>query len=205
MEPPKGVLLCGPTGCGKTLLAKAAATEMEVNFISVKGPALLSKYIGESEKGGREIFHKARQASPCILFFDEIDALVPARGGGDSSGVTDRVIGQFLTELDGIEELTGVLILGATNRRDIIDPAVLRPGRFDQIITIPLPDQAGRTDIFALNLRDKPLAPDVSVADLAAKTGGFSGAEIHAACNRAALAAIRNAVPSPRWTTRSGG
>lgn len=196
VRPPKGVLLCGPTGCGKTLLAKAAATETEVNFISVKGPALISKYVGESERAVRDIFRKARQASPCILFFDEIDAVVPARGSGDSSGVTDRVIGQFLTELDGIEELTDVLILGATNRRDIIDPAILRPGRFDLIVTIPLPDREGRRDVFTIGLKDKPVAPEVSVDDLAAKTGGFSGAEIRSACDRAALAAIRAAVRS---------
>ena len=194
VKAPKGVLLCGPTGCGKTLLAKAAATEMEVNFISMKGPALMSKYVGESEKGVREIFRKARQASPCILFFDEIDALVPSRGSGDSSGVTDRVIGQFLTELDGIEDLNGVLILGATNRQDIIDPAILRPGRFDQIITIPLPDRDDRREIFVLNLKDKPLDPDVSIDELASRTTGYSGAEIQAVCSRAALTAIRVAV-----------
>ena len=141
VKPPKGILLSGPPGCGKTLLAKALASETEVNFISVKGPELLSMYVGESERGVREVFRKAQQAAPCIIFFDEIDALVPSRGGGATdSHVGERVLSQFLTELDGIEELKGVLVLGATNRPDMLDPALLRPGRFDAVVEIPLPD-----------------------------------------------------------------
>jgi transitional endoplasmic reticulum ATPase len=198
---PKGVLLTGPPGCGKTLLAKAIATESGVNFIAVKGAALLSKYVGESERAVREVFHKARQAAPCIMFFDEIDALVPGRtsGGGDSH-VGERVISQFLTEMDGIEELRGVLVLGATNRADIMDPAVLRPGRFDAIVTIPLPDEADRKQIFLVHLRGKPLTPDLEgdlerlATTLAGRSEGLSGAAIALACNRAALEAVRRTI-----------
>lgn len=157
-KPPKGIMLAGPPGCGKTLLAKAIANESKVNFISVKGPSLLSKYVGESEQGVRDVFRKARQASPCIMFFDEIDALVPARGGssGDSH-VAERVLSQFLAEMDGIEELKGVLVLGATNRLDILDPAILRAGRFDEIFEIPMPTEQDRIEIFGVHLRNKPL------------------------------------------------
>jgi transitional endoplasmic reticulum ATPase len=192
IRPPKGILLSGPPGCGKTLLAKAVANESQVNFISVKGAALLSKYVGESEKGVREVFKKARQASPCIIFFDEIDALVPTRGGGDSDArVGERVISQFLTEMDGVEELTGVLVLGATNRADLLDPALMRPGRFDVHVAIDVPDEDGRQEIFRIGLRDKPVADDVSVEELAAITEDFNGAEIQAVCQRAAMAAVR--------------
>jgi transitional endoplasmic reticulum ATPase len=194
VAPPKGVLLAGPPGCGKTLLAKAAATQTEVNFLSIKGPALLSRYVGESERGVREIFRKARQAAPCILFFDEIDALVPSRGVCTDGGVTDRVIGQFLAEMDGIEKLSGVLILGATNRADVIDPALLRPGRFDLTLEIGPPDLEARREILAINLKGKPLAEDVPLDELAARTEGYSGADLEAVCTRAALAAIRDAV-----------
>jgi transitional endoplasmic reticulum ATPase len=194
-KPPKGILLSGPPGCGKTLLAKAIANESKVNFISVKGPALLSKYVGESEQAVREVFRKARQASPCIVFFDEIDALVPARGGGSSeSHVGERVLSQFLAELDGIEELKGVLILAATNRVDMLDPAVVRPGRFDEVIEIPTPEEKDREEIFRVHLRNKPLEADLDTADLASRTGGFSGAEIASVCNRAALMAVRRSV-----------
>ncbi|MCK9376309.1 MAG: CDC48 family AAA ATPase [Syntrophobacterales bacterium] len=195
IKPPKGILLAGSPGCGKTLLAKAIATESQVNFISVKGPALLSKYVGESERGVREVFKKARQAAPCIIFLDEIDSLLPSRGAGSSdSHVTERVLSQFLAELDGIEELKGVLVLGATNRVDIMDPAVLRPGRFDDIVEIPLTTAEDRREIFQVHLRSKPLAPGIDPADLAQKTEGFSGAEIAGVCNRAALAAVRRSV-----------
>ena len=195
MRPPKGVLLSGPPGCGKTLIAKAIATESQVNFISVKGPALMSKYVGESEKGLRDIFRKARQAAPCIIFFDEIDSLVAARGGGGSEDfVGDRVLSQFLTELDGIEELKGVLVLGATNRPDRIDPAILRPGRFDDQVEIPLPDEQGRKEIFRIHLRNKPMADDVDSDQLAVQSDGCSGAEIAGVCRRAALSAVRRAV-----------
>jgi transitional endoplasmic reticulum ATPase len=195
IKPPKGILLSGAPGCGKTLLAKAIATESRVNFLSVKGPALMSKYVGESERGVREIFKTARQAAPCIIFLDETEALLPARGmGGSDSHVTERVISQFLAELDGIEELKGVLVLGATNRLDIMDPAVLRPGRFDEIVEIPLADEEERREIFAVHLKGKPLAQGISAAELAAHTEGLSGAEIAAVCNKAALAAVRRAV-----------
>ena len=192
IRPPKGILLSGPPGCGKTLLAKAVANESQVNFISVKGPALLSKYVGESEKGVREVFKKARQAAPCIVFFDEIDALVPTRGGGEGdSRVGERVISQFLTEMDGVEELAGVLVLAATNRPDLLDPALLRPGRFDVQVAIDLPDQDGREQIFRIGLRGKPVASEVRSDELAALTEDFNGAEIQAVCQRAALAAVR--------------
>ena len=195
VKAPKGILLTGPPGCGKTLLAKAIANESRVNFISVKGPALLSKYVGESERAVREVFKKARQAAPCIVFFDEIDALIPSRTGeGSDSHVAERVLAQFLTELDGIEELKGVLVLGATNRPDIIDPAVLRPGRFDAVVDIPFPDEPGRHEIFEVHLAGKPLAKGIDVGKLTDETDGFSGADIAGVCQRAALAAVRRVV-----------
>jgi transitional endoplasmic reticulum ATPase len=190
-RPAKGILLSGAPGTGKTLLAKALARESQVNFICVKGPELLCQWVGASEKGVREVFRKARQASPCILFLDEIDSLVPARGGGGDSGVTQRVVSQFLTEMDGIEELKGVVVLGATNRRDIIDPAILRPGRFDLLLDLPLPDEAARRAILAIHMRGKPLSPAVNLQALAQATPGCSGADLAAICNRAALLAIR--------------
>jgi transitional endoplasmic reticulum ATPase len=195
VRPPKGILLSGPPGCGKTLLAKAIANESRVNFISVKGPALLSKYVGESERQVRDIFRKARQAAPCIIFFDEIDALMPARGGAVSdTPVTDRVLSQFLAELDGVEEIKGVLVLGATNRLDRLDPAILRPGRFDEVVEIPLPDEPERREIFEVHLRGKPMARNVKISALAAKTKEFSGAQIASVCNLAAFRAVRRAV-----------
>jgi transitional endoplasmic reticulum ATPase len=195
VSPPRGILLSGPPGCGKTMLAKAVATESQVNFISVKGPSLLSKYVGESERGVREVFHKARQAAPCIVFFDEIDSLIPARGTGSAdSHVAERVLSQFLVELDGIEDLKGVLVLGATNRLDILDPAVLRPGRFDEIVEIPMPDEKDRREIFEVHLRNKPLARGIKPAELAAGTDGLSGADIASVCKKAALKAVRRAV-----------
>ena len=200
VRPPKGLLLSGPPGCGKTLLAKAVANESQVNFISVKGPALLSKYVGESERQVRDVFRKARQAAPCIIFFDELDALMPARGGAVSdTPVTDRVLSQFLAELDGIEELKGVFVLGATNRLDRLDPAVLRPGRFDEVVEIPLPEESERREIFEVHLRGKPVAPTIKIGELAAKSQGLSGAQIASVCNLAALRAVRRAV------TASGG
>ncbi len=195
IRPPKGILLSGPPGCGKTLLAKAIANESGVNFISMKGPALLSKYVGESERGVREVFHKARQAAPCIVFFDEIDALVPVRSSSSSdSHVAERVLSQFLAEFDGIEELKGVLVLGATNRLDMLDPAVLRPGRFGEIVEIPMPDEKERREIFEVHLRNKPLTAEIDSGELAARTEGFSGADIAAVCHKAALDAVRREV-----------
>jgi transitional endoplasmic reticulum ATPase len=192
---PKGILLSGPPGCGKTMLAKAIATESQVNFISVKGPALLSMYVGESERGVREVFRKARQAAPCIVFFDEIDSLLPRRSaGGTDSHVAERVLSQFLAELDGVEELKGVLVLGATNRLDMLDPAVLRPGRFDEIVEIPMPEEEERKEIFRVHLQGKPLEGRVRLSKLAASTEGFTGADIASVCHRAALKAVRRAV-----------
>ncbi|HUU80507.1 MAG TPA: CDC48 family AAA ATPase [Acidobacteriota bacterium] len=195
IKPPKGILLTGPPGCGKTLLAKAIATESMVNFISVKGPALLSKYVGESEEGVREMFRKARQAAPCIIFFDEIDALIPVRSAGSSdSHVAERVLSQFLSELDGIEELKGVLVLGATNRPDMIDPAMLRPGRFDDEVETPIPDEKARKEIFEIHLRNKPCSQKINSNDLASRTEGFSGADIAGVCHKAAFKALRRVV-----------
>lgn len=195
VRPPKGVLLSGPPGCGKTLMAKAAAHESQVNFISVKGPALLSKFVGESERGVRETFQKARQAAPCIIFFDEFDSLVPTRSaGGMDERVTERVVSQFLSEMDGIEELTGVLVLAATNRADLLDPALLRPGRFDLLVDVPLPDREARREIFQVHLRDKPVEKDLGLDVLAARSESFSGADIQAVCNQAAWDAVRHVI-----------
>lgn len=190
--PPKGILLYGPPGTGKTLMAKAAANESEANFISIKGPELLSKWVGESEKGVREIFRKARQAAPCIIFFDELDAIAPARGGdhGDSH-VTERVISQFLTEMDGLEILTNVVVIGATNRPDIIDPALLRPGRFDRILYVPPPDRESRIQIIKIHTKKKPLAEDFNIEDLADKTDGYTGADIASLSSAAVMLALR--------------
>jgi transitional endoplasmic reticulum ATPase len=195
VQTPKGILLHGPPGTGKTLIAKALAKMTESNFISIKGPELLSKWVGESEKGVREIFRKARQAAPCIIFLDEIDALVPRRGsGGSGSHVTENVVSQILTEIDGLEELHNVLIIGATNRLDIVDEALLRPGRFDRIIEVPNPDSKGREQIFKIHTKKKPLADDVSISKLVELTDGFNGAEIAAVANRAATAALKRYV-----------
>jgi transitional endoplasmic reticulum ATPase len=190
--PPKGLLLYGPPGTGKTLLAKAVAHESESNFISVKGPELLNKFVGESEKAVREVFRKARQASPCIIFFDEIDSVAPTRGssGGDSH-VTERVISQFLTEMDGLEELRNVVIIAATNRPDIIDSALLRPGRFDRLLFVPPPDLEARKQIFKIHTRKTPLADDVNLDDLARKTDGYTGADIASLANTGVMLALR--------------
>jgi len=192
IKPPKGVLLYGPPGCGKTLLAKAVATESEANFISIKGPEVFSKWVGESERAIREIFRKARMAAPAVIFFDEIDSLVPPRGArfGDS-GVTERVISQLLTELDGIETLENVVVLAATNRPDMVDPAILRPGRFDRLIYVPPPDEKTRLQILKIHTKNMPLDDDVSLEKLAAMTEGYTGADIAAICREAAMNAIR--------------
>ncbi|MEJ7641785.1 MAG: CDC48 family AAA ATPase [Candidatus Nitrosocosmicus sp.] len=199
--PPKGILLYGPPGTGKTLMAKAAANESEANFISIKGPELLSKWVGESEKGIREIFRKARQAAPCIIFFDELDAIAPTRGGdhGDSH-VTERVISQLLTEMDGLEILTNVVVIGATNRPDIIDPALLRPGRFDRILYVSPPDRDSRLQIIKIHTKKKPLADGVNIEQLADKTDGYTGADIASLSSAAVMLALREHItkyPNP--------
>ena len=208
-KPPKGILLYGPPGTGKTLLAKAVANESEANFISVKGPELMSKWVGESERGIREIFRKARQAAPCIIFFDEIDSIAPVRGSsiGDS-GVTERMISQLLTELDGLEELRDVVVIGATNRPDMIDTALLRPGRFDKLIYIPPPDLEARKEIFKIHTRRKPLAPDVSIDKLAEMAEGYTGADIAAVCRTATMFAVKEHIskyPDPKESKDKAG
>src|SRR2546428_1986934 len=182
---PKGLLMHGPSGTGKTLLAKAVATESEANFISVRGPELLSKWVGESERGIREIFRRARQAAPCVVFFDEIDSVAPTRGMGGDSMVTERVVSQLLTELDGIQSLSGVVVIAATNRADMIDPALLRPGRFDKIVFVPMPDKAARLRILEIHAKGKPMGPDVEFTKIAEMTEGFSGADTSSVANTA--------------------
>jgi len=195
--PPKGILLYGPPGTGKTLLAKAVANESEANFIAIKGPELLSKWVGESERGVREVFRKARQAAPCIIFFDEVDSIAPVRGSGlGDSHVTERVISQFLTELDGLVELRNVVVIAATNRPDIVDQALLRPGRFDRLLYVHLPNKEARLEIFKIHTRNKSLAEDVNVQRLAEITEGYTGADIAAICNTAVMLAIREHVTS---------
>ena len=196
VRPVRGIMLQGAPGTGKTLLVKALAHESEVNFISVKGPQLLSMWVGESERGIREVFRKARQVSPCIVFFDEIDALAPKRGGAEGATAA-RVLSQFLTELDGIEELKGVLVLGATNRMDTLDPALLRPGRFDVLLELPAPDLKARRAILGVHSRKMPLLPDVDLEALASLTEGFVGADIEGLCRRAAALAIREFLEHP--------
>ena len=192
IHPPKGILLHGPPGCGKTLLARAVCTESEANFISIKGPEIFSKWVGESEKAIREIFRKGRMAAPAVIFMDELDSLAPRRGGGYSdSGVTERVISQLLTELDGLETLQNVVVIAATNRPDILDPALLRPGRFDRLIYVPAPDEGSRTQILQINTKGMPLASDIDLAFLTKATKGYSGADIQAMCNEAAMNAVR--------------
>jgi len=195
-RPAKGILLTGDPGTGKTMISKAIAKEAEVNFIAISGPELLSRYIGESERGVREVFKKARQASPCILFFDEIEALVPRRGGMSSDPATERLITQFLTEMDGIEELKDVLVLASTNRPDLIDPAILRPGRFDFVLELPKPDTTAREQIFQVHTKGKPLGKNVDLASLARETDGLVGADIASICQKASLLAIREFLES---------
>ncbi|MHA2424968.1 MAG: CDC48 family AAA ATPase [Candidatus Thorarchaeota archaeon] len=189
---PKGVLLFGPPGTGKTLLAKAVATESEANFISIRGPEIFNKYVGESEKAVREIFKKARQTAPCVLFFDEIDAIMGSRNQRDDTGVSKRIVNQFLAELDGMQSLQNVLVIGATNRADILDPAVLRPGRFDAVVFVPPPDLTAREQILRVHTKNMPLADDVDIEILAELTVGFSGADIEGLTREAAMAAVRD-------------
>jgi transitional endoplasmic reticulum ATPase len=196
IRPSKGILLYGPPGTGKTLLAKAVASNSEANFISIKGPELLSKWVGESEKGIREVFRKAKQAAPCIIFFDELDAIAQRRGsevGGSGGGVTERMMSQMLTELDGLEILNGVVVIGATNRVDVIDDALLRPGRFDRVIEIPVPDADSRKQIIQIHIKKKPIdSKSLSVDKLMEMTAGFTGAEIEGLVNSASVIALRD-------------
>lgn len=207
-NPPKGILLYGKPGTGKTLLAKAVANESGVNFISIKGPQLISRYIGESERGVRETFRKAKHAAPTILFLDEIDSLVPRRGSSSTDAhVTERVISQFLTEMDGIEELKGVVVLAATNRLDIVDPAILRSGRFDLLFELPLPDGKTREEIFHIHTKHKPLDQDVSLRELAEEVEGSTGADIEFVCRKASMFAIREYIerhPGEKKTNSNG-
>ncbi len=201
IKPPKGILLFGPPGCGKTLLARAVATESEANFISIKGPEIFSKWVGESEKAIREVFRKGRTAAPAIIFFDELDAIVPKRGMGYAdSGVTERVISQLLTEMDGIEALENVVVIGATNRPDILDPAVLRPGRFDRLIYVPPPDADNLERILRIHTRKMPLARDVDLKQLARTMIGYSGADVEAVCREAAINALRRDIGATEVT-----
>jgi transitional endoplasmic reticulum ATPase len=193
VKPPKGVLLYGPPGTGKTMLAKAVATETEANFILVKGPEMLSKWVGESEKAVRKIFEKARQTSPTIIFFDEMDAIAPRRGAGDGtdSHVTERVVNQLLTEMDGLQDLNDVVIVAATNRPDIIDTALLRPGRFDRIVYVPVPDKKTRKQVFQIHTKGMALDKDVDIDSLVDRTEGYVGADIESVCREAAILALR--------------
>ena len=199
---PRGILLHGPSGTGKTLMAKAVATQSEANFVSVRGPELLSKWVGESERGIREIFKRARQSAPCVIFFDEIDSIAPIRGAGGETAVTERVVSQLLTELDGMENMHGVVVLAATNRADMIDPALLRPGRFDKIIQIPLPDKESRKSVIEIHSKDIPLAEGADKVDfdkISDLTDGLSSADVASIANTAVSLVVHehldNAVP----------
>ncbi|MCX6741958.1 MAG: CDC48 family AAA ATPase [Candidatus Pacearchaeota archaeon] len=192
ISPPKGILIYGPPGTGKTLLAKAVATESEANFIQIKGPSLLSMWVGKSEEGVRKIFERARQVAPCIIFFDEIDSLAGRRGRDLSSGVTERVLNQLLAEMDGIESLNEIVVIGATNRPDMLDPAILRPGRFDRLVKVLPPNKEERLAIFKVHTKNMPLAKDISLASLSEKTDGFTGADIESICRESGMLALRD-------------
>jgi len=202
VRPPRGILLYGAPGTGKTLLAKAVATESEANFISIKGPELYSKWVGESEKAVREVFKKARQTSPTIIFFDEIDALAPRRGMDSGSHVTETVVNQLLTEMDGLEEMQDVVVIAASNRPDIIDTSLLRPGRFDRMILCPVPEEKTRLEIFKIHTKGMPLK-GVKLDELAKKTEGYAGADIEAICREAAIMVLREDIKAKEITTKS--
>ncbi|OYT25827.1 MAG: AAA family ATPase, partial [Thermoprotei archaeon ex4572_64] len=194
IKPPKGILLFGPPGTGKTLLAKAVATESGANFVAVRGPEILSKWFGESERAIREIFKKARMAAPCVIFFDEVDAIAPARGFAEDSPAMERIVAQLLSEMDGIARIDNVVVIAATNRPDILDPALLRPGRFDRIVYVPPPDQKARYEILKIHTRNMPLAKDVDLEELARMTEGYSGADLELLVREAGLLAMRESL-----------
>ncbi|UCD20580.1 MAG: CDC48 family AAA ATPase [archaeon] len=198
IRPPRGLLLYGPPGTGKTLLARAVAKESESNFIQVKGPELLSMWVGKSEEGIRKMFRRARQVSPCIIFFDELDALASKRGHSLGNKVTERVLNQLLAEMDGLEEINDIVILGATNRPDMLDSALLRPGRFDRILSIPVPDKAGRLEVFKVHTQGMPITKDVNLKLLAEKSQGYTGADIEAVCREAGMLALREDITSKK-------
>jgi transitional endoplasmic reticulum ATPase len=203
IKPPKGIFLYGPPGSGKTLLARAVATESESNFITIKGPEVFSKWVGESEKAIREVFRKARMAAPAVIFLDEMDSLTPRRGLGFSdSGVSERVISQLLTEMDGIVTLEDIVVIAATNRPDMVDPAVLRPGRFDRLIYVPEPDEKSRLQIFKIYMKGMPLNKDIDVNQLATITKYYSGADIESLCREAAMHALRSDINSKEVTMK---
>jgi transitional endoplasmic reticulum ATPase len=192
IDPPSGVLLYGPPGTGKTLMAKAVANETDANFISVRGPQLLSKWVGESEKAIRQTFRKARQVAPCIVFFDELDSLAPSRSQDVGSNVSERVVNQLLTEMDGLENMEEVMVIGATNRPDMIDPALIRSGRFDRLVMVGEPDLEGREQILRIHTDDTPLSPDVSLRELAERTEGYVGSDLESVGREAAIEALRD-------------
>jgi transitional endoplasmic reticulum ATPase len=198
LKPPRGILFVGPSGSGKSLLARALAGELGLSLITADAAGLLSKWLGESEKALRQVFVKAKQAAPCILFFDDLDAIAPSRGGDLSGGSMDRLVGQLLSELDSLEALSEVIVLGATNRPDLLDPALLSPGRFPYVLELALPDAAARAEILAVHSAAMPLAEDVDLAELARQADGFSGSDLAALCQRAALAEIRAAIEAER-------
>ncbi len=204
IRPPKGVLLYGPPGTGKTLLAKAVANESEANFIQIKGPSLLSMWVGKSEEGVRKIFERARQVSPCVIFFDEIDSLAGKRGEAYASGsrVTENVLNQLLAEMDGIEDLINVIVIGATNRPDILDPALMRPGRFDRIVYVPVPEKVGRVQILKIHTKNMPLDKSVDINKLAEETDGYTGADIESLCREAAMLALREDIDTKKITKK---
>ncbi|MHA1985887.1 MAG: CDC48 family AAA ATPase [Promethearchaeota archaeon] len=204
IRPPKGILLYGPPGCGKTLLARAVATESKANFISIKGPELLSKWVGESEKAIREVFRKAKMAAPCIVFFDEFDSIAPSRGRHTSdSGVSEKVLSQFLTELDGLEVMKDIVVIAATNRPDILDPALIRPGRIDRILLVPAPEEKARIEILKIFTKDMPIASNTNIEKLAELTDGFSGADIETWCREAAMLALRENIRARKVTVEN--
>jgi transitional endoplasmic reticulum ATPase len=196
IKPPRGLLLYGPPGTGKTLLAKAVAKESEANFIQIKGPSLLSMWVGKSEEGVRKIFERARQVSPCVIFFDEIDSLAGKRGIEHGQKVTERVLNQLLAEMDGIEDLSNVIVIGATNRPDMLDTALLRPGRFDRILLVTSPEAAGREQIIKIHTKNMPLAKDVDIKELVRKTENYVGADIESVIREAAMLSLRDNMDS---------